>query len=245
MITRDVRQLQVVPAFVHVARFVDFSGTVGTCACAGGIAGAGSTYFPGFVIDRLGLEQNYRALMIAPVAYGEANSTDETAKTKYHALSMGLQHTSATGGTWADYSTGSWLENVPFWQQTTATATSTASGGQFYTPVQRDAADSLGRVMTTATSTSAFNPSTSTGNTWYAGPGPVFDLGGAKRYIRCLIKPIFENALACGALGMRVSAAAIFGEPDYAQPMGGLGGPSGSLGVAPIKRILVTTMCST
>lgn len=236
MITRDVHQLYVVPAFVHNAKFVACgAANLGTCTCAGGVAAAGSTWFPGFTIDRLGLDRNYRSLLLAPVAFGDLNTSDENAKIKHQAIGVGLQHTSASGGTFADYSTGDWLEAQALWHQTTATST----GTYLFSQVQRDAADVLGRVAATATSTASGGalatggPTTSTGWSWYAGPGAVFDLSGAKRFIRCLVRPVIETT-ACGALGFRADVAAVFGEPDVAQPDQGA-----------IKRILVTTGCST
>ncbi len=194
MITRDVNQLFVVPAFVHEARFSGCgAGPLNwTCSTVGGIEAAGSTnlqgdcaiYFPGFMIDRLGLRETYRSLLLAPNAYGDALSTDENARLRFQGLSLGLQTMCTTGGTWANYSTDHWVIQAGFWNQTTATSTSAG----FYAPVQRDAADVLGGELTTTTSTSLTvgrgDPTTSTGITYYAGPGAGFDLSGAKRYIR-------------------------------------------------------------
>ena len=250
MITRDVSQLLVVPAFVHDSRFAGCgAGPLNwTCSTVGGIEAPGSTnlspaqsasadcaiYFPGFVIDRLGLRETYRSLLLAPNAYGDVLSTDENARSRFQGISLGLQHTSATGGTWADYSTEDWLIHAGLWNQTTAT--STAAG--FYAPVQRDAADVLGEELSTTTSTAAAptgrgDPTTSTGISYYVGPGAVFDLGGAKRYIRCLMRPHFD-ATGSGAVGTRIGVTAIFGEPDYARP-----------NETAVKRILVTTPCAT
>lgn len=250
MITRDVHQLQVVPAFTHAARFAACSaGTVEgfTCSTAGGVEAAGSTnlnsdcavYFPGFVIDRLGLRRQYRSLLLAPMVYGDANTTDENKRLYGRFLSIGLQHTSATGGTWADYSTGDWLIQQGLWRQTTATSTM-----GFATVVQRDVAAVYGGVMATATATSTAggiaqstgvtqgDPSTSTGVVYYAGPAAAFDLGGAKRYLRPLFRLEFQST-ACAELGVEMHASAVFGEPDEA--------PTAS----PVARILVTTPCAT
>lgn len=247
MITRDVNQLLVVPAFTHEGRFSGCGAGPGdfTCSTAGGIEAPGSTnltgyagtadcsiYFPGFVIDRLGLREAYRSLLLAPLCYGDALSTDENARLRFQGISVGLQHTSATGGTWANYSTGNWLIQAGLWNQTTAT--STAAG--FYSVVQADAADVLGGVLTSTTSTAATgrgDPTTSTGITYYAGPGAAFDLGGAKRYLRPLLRPHFE-ATGCGIVSARMEMVAIFGEPDIARPS-----------EAEVKRILVTTPCAT
>ena len=112
MIARDVAQLQVVPGFRHNAQFQNCeTGVVaGSCACSGGIAAAGSTYWPGFTIDRLGLTQQFNSVAIAPSAWVDLRVSDENARVQHYAISVGLQHTSATGGTWADYSTGQWIE---------------------------------------------------------------------------------------------------------------------------------------
>ncbi len=241
MITRDIHQMLVVPAFTHNANFSGCgAGPLNwTCSTVGGIEAAGATgmgdcsiYFPGFVIDRLGLRESYRSLLVAPLAYGDALTTDENARVRFQGISVGLQHTSATGGTWANYSTDDWLIYQGLWLQTTATATSAG----FYTPVQRDASDVLGTIMTTTTSTATTgmgDPTTSTGISYYVGPGAAFDLGGANRYIRALIRPHLE-ATGCGAVFMRVSATHIFGEPDLARPS-----------ATAVKRILVTTPCAT
>ena len=94
----------------------------------------------------------------------------------------------------------------------------------------------LGGLTSTTTSTasgqSAVAGTSSTGIVLYAGPGPVFDLTGAKRFIKVAIRTQFETT-GCAGGGFHMSAAAIFGEPGEAQP--GL----------PSKRILVTTGCAT
>lgn len=250
MITRDIQQLLVVPMFTHEARFGGCgAGPLNyTCSTAGGIEAPGSTnlapaqsatadcaiYFPGMMVDRLGLRESFRSLLLAPLCYGDALSTDENARCRFQGISLGLQHTSATGGTWASYSTGSWLIQAGLWNQTTATSTSAG----FYSVVQRDAVDNvLGGELTTTTSTDTTSgrgdPTTSTGITYYAGPGAAFDLGGAKRYIRCLMRPHFE-ATGSGAVGAVMEVVGIFGEPDYARP-----------NETAVKRILVTTPCAT
>ena len=58
MITRDVAQLQVVPAFVNNARFTGCTLSGYTCTESGATSAIGSSeFFPGFVIDRLGLRK--------------------------------------------------------------------------------------------------------------------------------------------------------------------------------------------
>jgi len=246
MITRDVHQLQVVPAFVHKAPFYACSIDGYTCTEGSGETSAigDSGFMPGFIIDRLGLQRAYASLMIAPVAYGAVTACSTATKVvTYMALSIGLQHASASGGTFANYSTGDWIVKQGFWRQTTATSTAEL----FYAAVQRDVGLSteigLGAVLSaTATSTSAgrsiVSGTTSTQQAYYAGPGPAFDLGGAKRFLRPLVHlhqwSTGGSTDVNGVSHVMVSAAAVFGEPSEAQP------PQG-----PVKRILVTSGCST
>lgn len=238
MIARDVAQLQVVPAFRHNAQFMmcETGVVAGTCTCAGGVTAAGvANWFPGFIIDRLGLQQSFNSLAIAPNAWADLRVSDENAHFYHYAIGIGLQHTCTTGGTFADYSTGGWIDSEPLWRQTTATATACA----MYTAVQRDASDSLGGMtLTTATSTasgvSATVGSTSTGYAYYAGPAAIFDLTAAKRYIRAVVKPIM-NSTACGSGFIDLSATMLFGEPQV----------NPQQYPDPVKRILVTTGCAT
>lgn len=236
MITRDIHQLQIVPAFNHNAEFkaCEAGLPLGTCTCAGGVTAAGvGNWFPGFVIDRLGLQRSFRSVTIAPQAWAEIRVSDENARFQYYGISVGLQHTCTTGGTWADYSTQEFIIAQGLWRQTTATATACS----IYTAVQRDAADTLGGVMTDSTSTAdGVNinaAATSTGFAWYTGPGAQFDLGGAKRYLRAVIKPIISST-ACGSGGMAVAAVAVFGEADESPAP-----------TTPVKRVLVTSGCAT
>lgn len=235
MITRDIKELQVVPAFRHNAKFATCEALVATCTCAGGVDAACSTWFPGFVVDRLGLTRGFNAVLIAPVVTADIASSDNAgnARARYYGIGVGLQHTCTSGGTWSNYSTGQWIDDQGLWSQTTATATACHT---FYSAVQRDVGDTLGGIMATATSTtpglSVQAGSSSTAFAYYSGPGAAFDLGGAKRYIRALVRPRIETA-ACAQGLMAVSAAFIFGEPGEA--------PAGN----PIKRILVTTGCAT
>lgn len=241
MISRDVSQLMVVPALVHNARFHSCTVTGFTCygAAAGAIStGIGSTeYFPGFVIDRLGLPQVFNSLMVAPVVYGDFGSSGAGAGDYLvGTFSAGVVHASASGGTFTAYSTGDWLIGKGLWRQSTATSTAITT----YTVAQKDVGLSseigLGGLTSTTTSTasgaSMVAGTSSTSLFSYTGPGPVFSLGGAKRYIKVVMRTQFETS-ACGSGGYHMSAAAIFGEPGEAQP--GLPG----------KRILVTSGCAT
>jgi len=236
MITRDVNQLQVVPGFWHNAKFVTCEALGGSCTCSGGVAAAGSTWWPGFMVDRLGLTRAFNSVLVAPVVVADIASTDSAgnARARYYGIGVGLQHTSATGGTWADYSTGDWIYDQGLWSQTTATASACHT---FYSAVQRDTATVLGGVMATATSTtpglSVQAGSSSTGFAYYTGPGAAFSLGGAKRYVRVVLRPRIETA-ACAQGLMGMSASLIFGEPGEAP-----------VPDTPVKRVLVTTGCAT
>lgn len=248
MITRDIHQTQVMPVFTHAARFAGCgAGTLNfTCTTAGGIEAAGATglgscavYFPGMIVDRHGLRRRFNSLLVAPMVYGDANTSDELTRRYGKFLSVGLQHTCTTGGTFADYSTEDWLIHEPLWRQTTATSTM-----GFATAVQRGIADVYGGIMTSTTATSTSlgieqeagrtqgDPSTSTGIVYYAGAGARFDLGGAKRYLRTLFR-LEVMGTACGELGVEMHGVGVFGEADES-PV-----------AAPVARILVTTPCAT
>ena len=241
MITRDIHQLQVVPAFLHAAKFIACGdANTGTCTCAMGITGAGSTFFPGMIIDRLGLVRNYKSLALAPLVYGDLNTSDENARVHSQSFSLGLQHSSACNGTFADYSTGDWLSQEFVWRQTTVSSTADMEVIQNYAfQLDAGAAGTLGGIVSTTTSTASgvgrnvTAGTTSTSISYYAGPPALFDLGGAKRFLRCLIKPIIDTT-ACASLGMRVAVTALFGEPDEAPTLGDQ-----------VRRILVTTPCAT
>lgn len=241
MITRDVNQLFVVPALVHNARFHSCTVTGFTCYGVGaGVSGLGtSELFPGFIIDRLGLPRHFNSLMVAPVIYGDIATSGDGAVC-INSLTAGVMHASASGGTFAAYSTDNWFFEKALWRQ--STATSTAHGS--FTQVQRDVGLTteigIGGLTGSATSTAAgvagqdmVAGTTSTGFLYYAGAGPVFDLGGAKRFIKVTMRTKFETT-GCGSGGYHMSAAAIFGEPDEARPP-----------FAPGKRILVTSGCAT
>ena len=234
MIARDVAQLQAVPGFQHNAKFVACGdANLGTCSCAGGIETACSTWFPGYVIDRLGLTQSFNSVAIVPNVTAEVQVSDENARVQYFAIGVGLQHTSATDGTYTNYSTQDWIFAQGLWRQTTATATACA----MYTAVQRDVADTLGGIMTSATSTSGGvnvnSASSSTGMAWYVGPPAKFDLSGAKRYLRPLFRPIVGTT-ACAGGRMEGSLVAVFGEPQV----------NPAQYSTPVKRVLVTSPCA-
>lgn len=238
MITRDVSQLFVVPALYHNARFNSCTVAGFTCYTDGATSAIGSSeFFPGFVIDRLALPYEYNSMAVVPTLYGNYGGSGDGTGFVTGALSAGIMHASASGGTFAAYSTGTWLVGASLWRQTTATSTANTA----YSIVQKDVGYTselgIGGLMGTATSTSAgqgmVGGTSSTGSLFYAGKPARFDLTGAKRFIKVVIRPQIEST-GCGAGGFHMSAAAVFGEPGYANPS-----------VAAAKRILVTTGCAT
>jgi hypothetical protein len=238
MITRDIAQLYVVPALTHANRFHSCTVTGLTCYTDGATSAIGSSeFFPGYVIDRLGLPRAFRSFLVAPVLHGAFGSTGTGAgDILIGSLTVGVMHASASGGTYAAYSTGSWLVGQSLWKQTTSTST----GSLAFSSVQRDVGFTseigIGGLTSTTTSTAAgatINVGTSsTGLVYYAGPGPIFSTEGMKRFIKVVIRPQWETT-GCGAPGFHLSAAGIFGEPDLAIPP------------LPAKRILVTSGCAT
>ena len=246
MITRSGFEAFTMPALVHNARFHSCTVTGFTCySKMAGVdtgLGAGTTEFmPGLVIDRLGLPRNFGALLIAPVVYGDFQASEGAAGDVFAGtFSAGLQHTSASGGTFASYSTGDWLMGQGLWRQTTATCDDnripTDSSLAYQRTVGFTCEIGVGGLTSTTTSTadgqSNVAGTSSTSLFYYAGPGPVFNLTGAKRYIRVVMRTQFETT-GCGSGGYHMSAGAIFLEPDEAQPP------------LPGRRILVTSACAT
>lgn len=243
MITRDVHQIYVVPGFVHAARFLGCGLAGYTCTESGVTSAIGSSeFFPGFIIDRLGLPRNFNSLLIAPVLHAELKTSQATGNIAAITLSAGIMHSSTTGGTFTAYSTGDWLDRQGLWRQTTATSTGTTN--QYFTAIQRDvgltSAIGLGGTMATATSTASGESvsvgASSTSLIYWAGAGPVFSLQGAQRYIKCVLRlqHLTTGDICSGSGPVHMSAAAIFAEPDEAQPP-----------YVATKRILVTSGCAT
>ena len=238
MITRDVSQMFVVPALRHDANFHSCTVTGLTCYTAGATSAIGSSeFFPGFTIDRQALPRNFNSMMLVPMIHGDITTSVGTGNIAVSLLSAGIMHASASGGTFTAYSTGSWIDGKGLWRQTTATSTANKS----FTQVQRDVGLTteigIGGVLSSTTSTADGQDVTagtsSTGFIYYAGAPPYFNLIGAKRFIKCVLRTRFETT-DCGTGEYAMSAAAVFGEPDEAQPP-----------YAPNKRILVTSGCST
>ena len=238
MITRDMSQIYVVPALVHNARFHSCTVAGFTCYTDGATSAIGSSeFFPGFTIDRLGLPRNFTSVAILPVIYGDYTTTVGTGNICVSLLSAGIMHASASGGTFAAYSTGAWIDGKGLWRQSTATSTANVD----FNPIQRDVGYTcnigIGGVLASATSTASGQDMTagtsSTSFIYYAGAPPVFSLTGAKQFIKCVMRTRFETT-GCGTGSYHMSAALGFGEPDEAQPP-----------YAPNKRILVTSACAT
>ena len=238
MITRDMSQIYVVPALVHSARFHSCTVAGLTCYTAGATSAIGSSeFFPGFTIDRLGLPRSFNAAAIFPVVWGDYTTTVGTGNICVSLLSAGLMHATASGGTFTAYSTGSWIDGKGLWRQTTATSTANASFAQIQRDVGLTCNIGIGGVLSSTTSTANGQDVTagtsSTSFIYYAGAPPVFNLIGANRYIKCVMRTRFETT-DCGTGSYHMSAALGFGEPDEAQPP-----------YAPNKRILVTSGCAT
>lgn len=247
MITRELAETYIVPMFVHNARLIACGDSnLGTCTCAGGVTAASApacaNFWPGLVVDRLGLPRNYNAVALAPMMYAEQNSSDENARVRGMSVSFGLQHACTSGGTFTDYSTGDGLHNQPLWRNTTASSTGNFSGVD-YLAYQRDlgAANALGGILVSATTTAggvtASAGVSSTGQAYYAGAPAVYDLTGAKRFIKSVVKPILHTT-ACAAIGTWLSGVYVFGSPGEAPP-------SLLSTDQVLRRILVTTPCAT
>ena len=242
MITRDVHQIYVVPGFVNNARFTGCTLAGYTCTESGATSALGSSeFFPGFIIDRLGLPRNFNSVLVAPVLFGDYQTSVGTGNIAAITLSAGIMHSSSTGGTFTAYSTQDWLDRQGLWRQTTATSTATTK--QYFTAIQRDVGLTseigLGGVLSTTTSTALEGVAAGASSTsllYWAGAGPAFSLQGAKRYIKVAMRlqHLTTGDVCSGAGRVHMSAAAIFAEPDEAQPP-----------YYPNKRVLVTSGCAT
>lgn len=238
MITRDVSQLMVVPGIASFARFHSCTVAGFTCFEAGQTSALGSSqFYPGFIIDRLGLPLQFNAVAVAPLLFGSFGSTGAGAGDILAAtISAGILHASASGGTFAAYSTDRWLADRELWRQTTATSTANTA----YSVVQGDVGLTseigIGGIVSTATSTASGQGmvagTSSTGPFWYTGAPAVFDLTGAKRFIKCAVRANIQTT-GCGAVDAVLGANLIFGEPAQVTCY------------QPTKRILVTTGCAT
>lgn len=208
MISRSQAGLEVVHAFdlkqftsCTVSGFTSACGTVDT-------GGALPFSFAGRIIDRLGLRRNYNAVVPIISAHGTVNSSVEsTALFNYQAIAVGVQHASATGGTWADYSTEFWQAERPLVRVSTATSTADS----FYSAEAAFISPNTAALMSSAASSS-----TSTGYSAYvSGPVGAIPISGAKRYLRMLVAPSI-NCTGCGGPVVNVMGSLLFGAPDAA-----------------------------
>ena len=213
MITRDLGNITVVSAFDDTAQAGFRSCTVGgtgTCTCAGYLStGLGLFGFGGYMIDRLGLKDNYSAVAVAVNARAEvATSAASTVQLTYYAITAGLQHSSSTcSGGFENLSTGQWVTNRPLAIQTTSTSTGSAGAAYFN--------GNEGFLVATpqaVISSTVAGLTTSTGYARYLGEAPVFALDAAKRFIRVVIAPNITTT-GCATPAMRVNASLIFGDP--------------------------------
>lgn len=214
MITRDLSNIQYVHAFnnkstgVALTPFNLFTVAGQVCTCGGvlstGIVDAG---FGGPMIDRLGLLQNYSAVVPVVSAWGAVTASATTCQLAYMAISVGIQHSSSTcSGGFSDYSTGQWMIKHPLQHVSTATTTADAFYNSEATLVSGGANQ---RLMTTGQTTS-----TSTGYAYFvSGQVQPFSLEGAKRFLRMVVAPHIEND-GCAASYMHAVGALVFGDPD-------------------------------
>lgn len=214
MITRDLSNVQVVTAFnpksttTSLTPFNLFTVAGQVCTCAGVLSTgtSGQAGFGGPIIDRLGLADNYNAVVPAVSAWGHVMASATVCSLTYFAIQVGIQHSSSTcSADFADYSTSDWLASRPL--QRTSTATTTADA--FW-----DSEASLVSINNAALMTTTPSTSTSTGYAYYvSGPAPVFSLTGAKRFLRMVVVPRIEND-GCAAGYMFATGSFVFGDPD-------------------------------
>jgi hypothetical protein len=224
MITRHLAETQVVHAFDQVSfHSCTVSGLV--CSCGAQDTGGALPFsYTGRLIDRLGLNRNFNAVVIAPSAYGALGASATACSIRYFGLSLGLQHAASTAGPFVDYSTADWPAETAL--QGVSTATST--GDPYYSVGNASISANNAALLTTGLTTS-----TSTGYATYVGQNSgAIPLTGAARFIRIIVAPHIE-ATGCASPPLLVSASLVFGQPDSAP------------GVTPLGRVAVTSACST
>src|SRR5512139_841980 len=135
MITRDLGDVQIVTAF-DLRQFGSSAygstalgmGTV--CACGGpNPLGTLDAAYTGYLIDRLGLRRNFATALVVPTAVVNPQycASSTVAGDKFYALSYGIQHATATGGTFKNLSTGEWVTKQGLYHRTTTTSTADTS----------------------------------------------------------------------------------------------------------------------
>ncbi len=212
MITRDLAGTFVVPAFdLKTFKSCD---TAPSVSCGYNPTDSG---FNGRIIDRLGLPTQFNAAMVVARCFAvfEASSTGQVGSFRqdYMALSVGLDHNCSTGAGWTAYATGMWSSEQALYLQ------STASTWNQYLATATDTGNAL---------------CTSTGFA-IGGATAVFDLTGAKRYIRVVVTPVLHSS-GC-ALQMPVTADLIFAH--------GVNAPVAYADIPADTVIVVTSACST
>tara|TARA_R110000751_G_scaffold67156_8_gene137067 strand:+ start:4602 stop:5330 length:729 start_codon:yes stop_codon:yes gene_type:complete len=242
MITRNLDNITVVAAFDSTAAggYISCGGPAGTCTCAGNLStDIGLNGFGGFMVDRLGLKDNYSAVAVALNARAEVHSSAaSTVQLTYYAITAGLQHSSSTASAdFTNLSTGEWVTDRPL----VITTTSTVASGASYT-----ADGALVALPLTIISSLTPGMTTSTGYARYVGEAPVFALAAAKRYIRVVVAPTVLTT-GCATPPLNVQASLIFGSPGKG-PFTNYnvdGTESTELGSRVRGRVVVTTGCST
>ena len=235
MITRDVSGLEVITGFplknfmgcTLAAPANGFAPSVGYSS--GPAPNTGLTYaWPGYMIDRQGLPRGYQSVKVQAGGSGVWVACSTGTWWAYFGMAIGLQHASATGGTWADYSTGSFAAERAAWYM----ATTSSTNDEFYN-VRNPSGAKTGGYMTTSTNNNLLSDSISCGHL-FANNSADFDLSQAKRYIRMLVAPRFESTGACGGPQINITGSLVFGNPDEAP-------------AAPLSnlRVYVTSGCST
>ncbi len=247
MITRDLGNITVVSGFDDVAQggFRSCAGTgTGTCTCAGYLStGIGLFGFGGYMIDRLGLKDNYSAVAVAIDARAEVGtSAASSVQLTYYAITAGLQHSSSTcSDGFTNLSTAQWITDRPLVIQTTSTSTGSAGAAYFN--------GNEGFLVATpqaVISSTVAGLTTSTGHARYLGEAPVFALDEAKRFIRVVIAPNITTT-GCATPALRVDASLIFGDPGGAPfTIKNVDGTESTANGSRIRgRVHVTSGCST
>ncbi len=220
MISRDLANLQHVHAFngpTSVAKLLPFFACTDTdpasftCIDSGVLSTAalGDLGFGGRIIDRLGLRQNYNAVIPLVDAWAEVYASSTVIKNRYLAVNVGLQHSSSTcSADFANLSTDLWKGRRPL----TLITNTTVSCSAFWSCTNTDAFDLQSTVQ------SGLLTTVNTTSTGYAvlisGPETVFSLGAAKRYLRMVVAPVSMATGSDTGTGLHVVGSLLFGEAD-------------------------------
>ena len=239
MISRDLANLQHVHAFnskttvnslmPYGVEGESFAGY--TCLAEGVLSTAalGDLGVGGRIIDRLGLRQNYNAVIPLVDAWGEVLASATTGAVRYLGVNVGLQHSSSTcSADFANLSTELWKGRRPL----TLVTNTTVSCSQFWSCTNNEAFDLQSTVHSGLLTTAA---TTSTGYAvLISGPEPVFSLGAVKRYIRMVVAPVNLATGSNTGTPLHVVGSLLFGEGD-----------EGPAATTPRGRTVVACACST